>query len=184
MLAAKFDVKSFRIGPGSLLRGISAIRIGENFSAGRELWLEAVLRFNDQCFNPSIVIGNNVTVSSWSHIAATNSVEIGDGVLIGSKVIITDHNHGQYGRSSGISSSPHVRPALRPLDNNKSVSIGSNAWLGDGVVVTAGSEVGEGAVIGANSVVCGAIPAFTLAVGTPARPVKQYVFQTGEWESL
>jgi len=91
--AHKFGVKGIRFGPGARLQGISAIQMGEGFSAGPGLWLEAVLRYEDQTFTPRIVIGRNVEISTWGHIAATHYVEIGDDVLIGSRVIITDHNH-------------------------------------------------------------------------------------------
>ncbi len=98
-------------------------------------------------------------------------IEIGDGVLIGSKVLITDHNHGQYRKGTWNSSIP---PALRPLDQDKPVIIGKNVWVGDGVVIAPGATIGEGSVIGANSVVTGAIPPCTIAAGVPARCLSQY----------
>jgi lipopolysaccharide O-acetyltransferase len=155
--------------------------MGEDFSAGQGLWLEAVLRHHGQTFTPRIVLGRNVTVSAWSHIAATHYVEIGDDVLIGSKVVITDHNHGYY---SGSHTSPMIPPNFRPLSCDKEVVIGRNVWLGDGVVVTPGSRIGEGSVIGANAVVTGTIPPFTIAAGIPARPLKQYDSRINEWVDI
>jgi lipopolysaccharide O-acetyltransferase len=55
-------------------------------------------RFGDECFDPKLVVGNHVRISHWTHVVCTNSVTIGDHVLIGSKVIITDHNHGTFGQ--------------------------------------------------------------------------------------
>lgn len=55
----------------------------------------------------------------------------------------------------------------------KSIEIGENAWLAAGVKILKGSKVGNGAVIGANSVVKGEIPDNAIAVGTPAK-VKKY----------
>lgn len=181
MLATKFGVQRIHIGSGALLRGLSAIRMGENFSAGSGLWLEAVLRHRGKTFTPQIVLGNNVSISAWGHIAATHYVEIGDDVLMGSKVIITDHNHGQY---SGPHTSPTIPPNFRPLSSDKEVVIGRNVWLGDGVVVTPGSRIGEGAIIGANSVVVGTIPPFTITAGVPARPLKRYNFTIEEWVDI
>jgi lipopolysaccharide O-acetyltransferase len=178
MLAKQFGVDEIDLGPGALLIGVSAIQIGENFCAGSELWLQAVQSYQGKMFTPRIVIGNNVAISAWGHIAATHSVEIGDDVLIGSKVIITDHNHGRF---RGPQCSPSVPPRLRPLDCDREVVIGRNVWLGDGVVVTPGARIGEGAVIGANSVVVGAIEPFTLAAGIPAKPLKRYDFAVKEW---
>jgi lipopolysaccharide O-acetyltransferase len=155
--------------------------MGEDFSAEDGLWLEAVTRSNDQTFSPRIVIGSHVRISRWVHIAATHFVEIGDNVLMGSKVVVTDHNHGQYSKDH---TSPNIPPALRPLDHDRSVVIGRNVWLGDGVVVTPGSSIGEGAVIGANSVVQGRIPPFTIAAGVPAKIMKVFDFDTQKWTNV
>jgi lipopolysaccharide O-acetyltransferase len=179
LISQKLGVKKIRIGPAAYLRGLSFVEMGEDFSAGRGLWLEAISRYNDEEFTPRIVIGNHVRISQFAHIAATHLVEIGDNVLIGSKVMITDHNHGQYSNSSHAS--PHISPTDRPLDREHCVLIGRNVWLGDGVVVTAGSSIGEGSVIGANSVVRGRIPPCTVAAGTPATVRKVFKFDAMRW---
>jgi lipopolysaccharide O-acetyltransferase len=157
------------------------VEMGEDFTAGDGLWLEAITRYNQQSFSPTIIIGNHVRISHFVHIAATNLVEIGDNVLIGSKVMITDHNHGQYSKRH---SSPHLAPSLRPLDLDRRVVIGRNVWLGDGVVVAPGATIGEGCVIGANSVVVGNIPAFTMAAGAPAKSRKIFNFDTNTWSAI
>lgn len=180
LLARKLGVNSIFIGAGALIRGLSYMQIGDDFVAAPDLWLEAVSQFNEQTFTPRLVIGKHVRVSRWVHIAVTHRVEIGDDVLIGSKVLITDHDHGCY---SEPSTSPDIPPALRPLTGHKTTLVGSRVWLGDGVVVTAGSVIGEGSVIGANSVVIGTIPPFTIAVGSPARVIKQFDFDRKEWVS-
>jgi lipopolysaccharide O-acetyltransferase len=180
IIARRFGLTRLRVGPRALIRGLANIEIGDNFSSGEGLWLEAITAYNEQSFSPRIIIGKNVSVSHWTHIAATNRVEIGDNVLIGSKVIITDHNHGQYDGSS-TSSSPKVPPAARLLDSRKTTVIGNNVWIGDGAVIGAGSVVGAGAVIGANSVVIGEIPANTIAAGVPAVCLKFYDFDKCGW---
>ena len=53
------------------------------------------------------------------------------------------------------------------------VCIGSGSWLGFGTVVLPGAAIGEHVVIGANSVVTGVIPSFTVAAGSPARVIKE-----------
>jgi Acetyltransferase (isoleucine patch superfamily) len=178
MIARKLRVSQISIGPGARLRGLSFIEMGEDFSTGRSLWLEAIGSYNGQKFSPRIVIGKHVRIADWTHIAATHSIQIGDNVLMGSKVVVIDHNHGQY---SGTHSSPHIAPALRPLDQDGKIYIGSNVWLCDGVVVLPGSAIGEGSVIGANSVVKGTIPPFTIAAGAPARVLKVFDFAKKQW---
>ena len=181
LVARQFRVAKIKIGSRAHLRGLACIHMGEDFSAQEGLWLEAITKYNDQVFTPRIVIGNHVRASHFVHIAATHFVEIGDHVLIGSRVMITDHNHGQYSHEH---TSPKVPPTLRPLDTDRCVKIGNNVWLGDGVVVTPGSVIGEGSVIGANSVVIGNIPPFVIAVGAPATVRKIFNFDTGKWSSI
>jgi lipopolysaccharide O-acetyltransferase len=178
MLAAKLGVRKIDIGSKAYLRGLASITMGEDFSAGDGLWLDAITRYGSQRFNPKLVIGNHVRISHWSHIACTHSVIIGDHVLIGSKVIITDHNHGSFGPNS---TSPTIPPAQRSLEGNRSVCIGANVWLGDGVVVCPGVTMGEGSVAGANAVVTMDVPPFTLVAGVPARPIRRYDAARGNW---
>src|SRR5882757_2330054 len=178
ILARKLGVSRFHIGPRANLSGLACVTMGEDFLAGDGLWLEAVIRYGSESFHPRLVIGNHVRVSHWSHIACTYSVTIGDHVLIGSKVVITDHNHGTFGVNA---TSPMIPPAQRPLERNRSVIIGSNVWLGDGVVVCPGVTMGEGSVAGANAVVTTDVPPLTLVAGVPARPIKRYDVSQGAW---
>ncbi len=178
LLERRLQCRGLILGPRCLLRGLRYIRLGRNFQAAEGLWLEAINAGSTPDGNIRILIGDNVAVSRWSHIAATHRVEIGDGVLVGSGVIITDHNHGQYG---GPHTHPEVPPLDRPLDIDRHVSIGRNVWIGDGVVVAPGAEIGMGSIIGANSVVIGQIPPFTIAAGAPAKPIKHFDFTSKEW---
>lgn len=179
IIGRRLRAKHLTIGRLSTLRGLKYISVGNNFTAGDGLWLEAISRYGDQSFQPQIIIGSGVNVSNWSHIAATNRIEIGDGVLIGSKVMITDHNHGTY--AGNLPSSPMLAPGIRSLESSRTVVIGRNVWLADGVVVTPDTTIGEGTVVGANSVVTGKIPAFSIVVGSPAKVIKTYDFNRGAW---
>lgn len=60
-----------------------------------------------------------------------------------------------------------------------SVEIGAGSWLGYGAVVLPGARIGRNAVIGANAVVTGEIPDFSVAVGVPARVVKRHAVGEG-----
>jgi maltose O-acetyltransferase len=61
----------------------------------------------------------------------------------------------------------------RGLENAKPISIGADAWLGGGAVVLPGRSVGDGAVIGAGSVVTRDIPPNTVAAGNPCRIIRE-----------
>ena len=168
------------LGSRPYIRGTRYIQIGSRFSAGSDLWLEAIHRYEGCTFTPQILIGNNVNVSDAVHIAATTAVYLGDGVLVGSRVIITDHNHGNY---SGIQQDgPSVRPAKRPLTSGRRVIIEDNVWIGDGVVVLAGVTIGEGSIIAANAVVSRDIPPACIAAGAPALPIKKYDSNAKCWK--
>jgi lipopolysaccharide O-acetyltransferase len=179
--ARHFHVKSIHIRKGAYLRGTAHVRIGERFDCGRGLWLEAVTSWGGSTADPEIVIGNDVSVSFWVHIAAISSIRIGSGVMMGSKVTVIDHDHGSY--SGQQASDPAVPPAARPLFA-KPIVIEDNVWLADGVVVTAGSTIGEGSIIGANAVVRGPIPPYSIALGIPARPVKRFDKASGTWTAF
>lgn len=175
-----WDVKSI-LGP-AYIRGKSHITVGKNFSCRTNLWLEAVTTFNQQTFSPQIKIGNNVGCSDFLHIAATNFIHIGDNVLIGSKVLITDHLHGDY--RGLLPSSPEVSPHDRLLTNDQAVIIEDNVLIGDNVCVLPGVVIGRGAVIGANSIVTCNIPAWTIAAGVPAKVLKKFDGHEKKWMTV
>jgi lipopolysaccharide O-acetyltransferase len=100
------------------------------------------------------------------------SIVIGDGTLIGSKVYIGDHSHGTY--SNKLSKEQlHILPSKRELGDIKPIKIGTNCWIGDNVVILAGSQIGNGCVIAANSVIKGSFPDFSTIAGIPAKKVKE-----------
>ena len=174
--------RGFYVGRGAQLQGGSAINIGDGFHAGQMLWIEAVLQYREFRYEPVIEIGNEVICSQGVHIAATTRVTIHDGVLLGSRVHITDHGHGSY---HGLSqAAPDVPPSRRPLAEGRPVVIGRNVWLGDGVVVLPGVSIGEGTIVGANSVVSRNLPARVIAVGAPAVPIKKFDDTSGQWIAI
>lgn len=171
--------RGFHVCSGALIQGGQHISIGNGFYAGRLLWIEAVSEYAGVTYNPVIDIGDGVTCSQSVHIAANRSVTIADGVLFGSKVHVTDHSHGSY--SGAVQDHPAIPPARRVLAPGRAVRIERNVWLGDGVVVLPGVTIGEGCVIGANSVVSHSLPPHVVAVGSPAIPIKRYDAESRLW---
>ena len=57
---------------------------------------------------PRLIIGDNVSLSEYVHIGCVNRIEIGDNVLMGSKIYITDHNHGVPPKSIAVGSPARV----------------------------------------------------------------------------
>jgi lipopolysaccharide O-acetyltransferase len=142
--------------------------------------LEAVTTYGPQSFNPNIVIGDYVCFSDNVHISAIDSITVGARTLFGSKVYVSDHNHGIY--RGYPQSSPDEPPARRLLGGGGPVVIGENVWIGDNSVIVGPADIGSGAIIAANAVVRGEVPANTMVAGAPAKPVKVFNPNTRLWE--
>lgn len=136
------------------------ISIGDQFGCGRGIWLESVSG------QGKLVIGNRVNFSDYVHIGCIDEIVIEDGVLIGSRVLITDHSHGLTG--AGLSGDVLINPNDRAIVSKGGVYIGRRVWIGDGACILSGVTVGEGAIIGANAVVTQSVPAGTIWAGVPA----------------
>lgn len=170
--------RGLRLGHGWRILGASRIHVGSGFEAGAHLWVEAVAGA-DATARTQIVIGDQVTVGDSVRISAVSSVEIGNDVLMGSRIYIADHNHGSY--SGTESSDPAISPHRRPLRGDP-VVIGDRVWIGEGATILAGARIGNGTIVGANSVVTGTLPENSIAAGAPARVLKQYDRATNRWQ--
>lgn len=157
----------FRIAYNSKINGIENIKIGYNFRAGSFFRLDAINVYNKIKYNPIVIIGNNVTINPFSHIACVNKIIIGNNVLIASKVLITDHSHGNT-KIQDLK----ISPSKRNLISKGPVIIEDNVWIGENVVIMSGVKIGVGAIIGANSLVLSDIPSFSIVGGIPARIIK------------
>lgn len=157
------------------IRNDGSIVFGENFTSGVGLRLDVFGR-------GVIVFADNVQVNDYVHIASIENVTIGQDTLIASKVFITDHNHGSFKHSDPMNS-PDIPPSMRTLESS-SVVIGQRVWLGENVTILPGTIIGDGVVVGANSVVRGVIPENTVIAGVPAKIIKQYNHETKLWEKV
>ena len=120
-----------------------------------------------RCFPPfytdcgkNIKIGKNVFINACCRFQDQGGIEIGDGSLIGHNTTIATLNH---------DFNPDKRANLHPSP----VKIGKNVWIGSDCTILPGVEIGNGAVIGAGSVVTKNVPANSVVVGSPARVIKQ-----------
>ncbi|MFL9831931.1 acyltransferase [Flavobacterium sp. ST-87] len=152
------------------LTGGKYITIGNNFHCDHRLRMDAIDSYNNQVFIPSIVIGDNVTIQKDCHIGAIDKIVIGDNVLMGSKIFISDHSHGDISLSSIL-----LPPVDRPLVSKGPIYIEKNVWLGEGVVILSGVTIGENSIIGANSVVTKSVPKNCVVAGNPAQIIKELI---------
>jgi acetyltransferase-like isoleucine patch superfamily enzyme len=159
------------------IRNRRFIKLGAGFTSGRGCRIEAFPK--DKRQDVVISIGKNVQINDYVHISGVRHIFIGDNVLMASKIFISDLNHGDYSGES--QDDPNSIVADRPL-YSKDVVIEENVWIGESCSILPGTTIGKCSIIGANSVVSRSIPAFSIAVGNPARVVKSYDFSTRKWE--
>ena len=141
------------IGPRCIVRRPHGLRIGERALLEPEVYIKimedtALLEIGDHAF-----IGRGVEFDLMQKIS------IGNHALIAPRCFITDHTH-------GVS-------ATARIDEQQCVAgpvvIGNDVWLGAGTVVLLGVTIGDGAVVGANSVVTKDVAPMTIVAGAPAR---------------
>lgn len=126
--------------------------------------------------------GRNVQINDYVHIVAMDKVTIGDNVLMASHIFISDNSHGSY-KGDDNDTSPLIPPTER-VYSTAPIEIGHNTWIGEGVIIMPGVTIGDGCVIGAHSVVTKSIPSYTLAVGSPAKPIKEFDFERNIWRNI
>jgi acetyltransferase-like isoleucine patch superfamily enzyme len=118
-------------------------------------------------FNPQIIIGDNCSIGEYCHITAINKIVIGNGVLTGRWVTITDNSHGSL-----LLDESDIQPLKRKLQSKGPVVIEDNVWIGDKVTILPDVHIGYGSIIGANAVVTKDVPANCVVGGNPAKIIK------------
>ena len=136
--------------------------------AGDAFYLQGPVQFDYGCFTS---IGKNSYANFNLTCVDCCPVTIGDNVFIGPNVSLLTPMHplrwqdrNQYLKADGTATDKEYA---------KPITIGDNCWLAGNVTVCGGVTIGEGCVIGAESVVTRDIPANTLAVGVPCRPIRE-----------
>ena len=124
----------------------------------------------------NLSIGNYTTIRGNSIIGCVNSITIGNYVIISNNVHIYDNNN------HPISPLKRVELCKSGFYSNlwnwensdcRSIIIKDNVWIGERSTILKGVTIGEGSIIGCNSVVTKSVPPFCIAAGNPARIVKR-----------
>lgn len=160
----KFGMPSY-LGAPLFLLNTNRIRIG------RRVRIFPGLRA--ECHSSgTIYIHDNVSIGQGFHVIASGDLHIGEGCLISGNVFISDTDHTFECLNVPVFDQP---------DKISHTKIGKNCFLGIGVRIQAGTVLGNGCIVGANSVVRGEFPDHCVIVGSPARIVKKYDSMTGQW---
>lgn len=164
-----------RISPPFRFSNLHRVRIGAGVTISASCWIMVTGDVIDS--DPvRLDIGPGTNIGMGATISAAKKIVIGDHVLFARNVYISDHGHAYEDVSRSIMSQGIAQVAP--------VYIGRHTWLGQNVSVLPGVTIGEHCVIGANSVVKHSIPDFSVAVGSPARVVKQFNRETSRWEKV
>ena len=124
---------------------------------GENCWVEPPFHCD---YGTNSYCGDNVYFNVNCVVLDCAPVRIGSNVLFGPGVQLYAATH------------PLDAQVRRTLELAALISIGSDCWLGGGAIVCPGVSIGEGCVIGAGAVVTRDVPAYSLAVGNPARVAK------------
>jgi len=160
-----WKIRLGRIGKNSRIkRGVKIIgnahriKIGNNF----KIWHRCFISIGDGF----ITIGNDGHIGVDTYINASGGkITIGDNVQIGSKVQIYSYSFG----IEKINDKTYKPYFCKPDD----VIIYDNVVISSGAIILSGITINEGAIIGAGAVVTKDIPAYTVAVGVPAKVIKK-----------
>jgi acetyltransferase-like isoleucine patch superfamily enzyme len=167
---------------GVNLRGASLIRFGRGVTLERGVTIDGLMRHGivlgdnvrlgpystiigppPSALGYGIKIGANSAADSYSFIGGGGPVVIGENVIMGEHVCFHPENHRFDQLDIPIKDQGMER---------KGITIEDDVWVGANVTFLDGVHVGRGSVIGAGSIVRGEIPAYSIAVGAPARVVR------------
>ncbi|WP_175456393.1 acyltransferase [Xylanibacter ruminicola] len=144
------------------------IVIGDNVRIEKDSVIESVQKYGNQCFNSRIHIGRKCHIGSYTHISAINGVYIGEGLLTGRRVLITDNSHGRFTKEDLLKA-----PEERDVVSKGQLVIENNVWICEGASIIGGIRIGEGSIVAANAVVTKDVPPYSLVAGVPAKVVKR-----------
>ncbi len=148
------------------LMGEDCISVGENTVFEERAIITARKEYQKKQYTPQIIIGDNCHFGRNIHISSIRSIVIGNNLLTGSNVLITDNAHGMNNIEQ-----LNINPHSRDLSSKGGIMVGNNVWIGNNVCILSGVTIGNCAIIGANSVVTHDIPSYCVAAGTPAKTI-------------
>ena len=146
---------------GVVLHDSKYIKIGNDCYFGKNAVLTT---WGEERGTLKLTIGDGCAFGEYIHLTAFNKIVIGNNVLTGRWVTISDNSHGRTDMSD-----MKMPPRKRPIYSKGSVIIEDDVWIGDKATILAGVTIGRGAIIGANAVVTKDVPPYSIAVGSPIR---------------
>ena len=153
--------KSSRFESIGRIVGAKAIKIGNRVHFSEGFYLTVWLNISK---NAQLLIGDDCHFGAYNHITCTNKIIIGDNLLTGKWVTITDNSHGETDIDTLA-----IPPSKRDVVSKGPIIIGDNVWIGDKATILPGVTIGKGAVIAANSVVTKDVDPYSVVGGIPSK---------------
>lgn len=134
--------------------------------------IEAIKMYEGHSFQPRIVFHDHVQIQQNIHLTCASHIEVGRFTSLGANVSITDIHHPYENINLPIEKQPI---------QTREVIIGEDCKIYNNAVILPGTILGKHCTVGANSVVSGTFPDFSVIVGAPAKVVKRYSFTKQSW---
>ena len=163
----------FKYGKGSSIRPVTRMDLlpFNAFCIGTDSTIEDYATVNNGVGD--VLIGDRTRIGIGCVLIGP--VTIGNDVMLAQNIVISALNHGYADISKPISLQP-ISKALITLEDE--------VWIGANAVITSGVTVGKHSVVAAGSVVTKNVAPYTVVAGNPAKPLKMYNFESGQWERV
>jgi acetyltransferase-like isoleucine patch superfamily enzyme len=146
------------------------VRIGRNSVVSEGGWLNVNHRSQTSI---QIDIEDNCFIGRRNFFSSGALIRIGSYCLTGIDCKFMGSNH--------IYCDPFLPYIATGTTKEDTIDVGVNCWFGANVSVVGEARIGHGSIIGANAVIIGDIPAFSLVVGNPGRVIKRYDLEVRKW---
>ena len=135
------------------------IQLGDHVSLENDIYFNAA---GGHTVGITISVGEGTFVGTGCEFNAINRISVGANCLIASGSRFIDHNHGvEMGQLMKLQA-----------ETSAPITLGADVWIGVNAVVLKGVSIGDGAIIGAGSVVTKSIPPYAIAAGVPAKVIR------------
>jgi len=152
-------------------RGLK-VKSPKNITLGNNVRIDRMSRLSSY-EGGKITIEDGCYIGQFFSVMAGGDIVIRKNTLIASYVAVISENHSMNPEAG-------VKYGNQPLIKDN-IEIGENCWIGEKVTILPGVIIGDWSIIGAGSVVNKSIPAYSIAVGNPAKVIKKYDFDAKEW---